>query len=65
MNCTEMTSKRRTHVMVDEKEKWGRWEDGKGIWENGKKIRRAERKEGEERSDEEGPQKLLCTKQKE
>ena len=32
---------------------------------NGKKIRRAERREGEERTDEEGPQKLLSTKQEE
>ena len=62
MNCTEMTSKRRAHVRIDDKKKWGRWENGEEIWE---KIKRAERREGEERSDEEGPQKLLSTKQKE
>jgi hypothetical protein len=40
-------------------------EDGRTGGEYGKMIKRAERREGEERSDEEGPQKLLSTKQKE
>ena len=38
---------------------------GREYGKNGKKIRRAVRREGEERSDEEGPQKLPSTKQEE